>query len=155
MALYKRLGLVYEEDNGVLKIAEFDSLVGSQTISAAKKQIQLKNRGGKKVEKIPPDIEIEKEIELKESKKEEKNSNINSAHACESYESVISDMALEDEVKPMLWSFIKHCQLNGRTLTNDKLTNILVTMDLQRLTPGEKIQALQNAVNGGYYDIKR
>lgn len=94
----------------------------------------------------------------KESKKEEKNNNTNnSAHACacESYESVIADMELEDEVKPMLWSFIKHCQLNKRTLTNDKLTNILFEMDKQRLTPGEKIQALQNAINGGYYDIKR
>lgn len=165
LALYKRLGLVYEEDNGVLKIAEFDSLVGSQTISAAKKQEQRKTRdnvlkieSGQKADICPPDIEIEKEIDSKESKKEERNNNTNnSAHACacESYESVIADMELEDEVKPMLWSFIKHCQLNKRTLTNDKLTNILFEMDKQRLTPGEKIQVLQNAINGGYYDIKR
>lgn len=62
MQLYKKLGLIYEQDNGVLRISNFDKLIGSQTISAMKKQEQLANRGGIKVEKIPPDIE--KEIKI-------------------------------------------------------------------------------------------
>lgn len=73
----------------------------------------------------------------------------------ESYESIMEDMCLEEEVKPMMWNFIKHCQLNGKTLTNDKLTGILIEMDKQRLSPSEKIEALEKAINGGYYDIKR
>nr|DAQ49142.1 MAG TPA: replisome organizer [Caudoviricetes sp.] len=75
--------------------------------------------------------------------------------ARESYESIMEDMCLEEEVKPMMWNFIKHCQLNGKTLTNDKLTGILIEMDKQRLSPSEKIEALEKAINGGYYDIKR
>ena len=81
--------------------------------------------------------------------------NYNQPRARESYESIMEDMCLEEEVKPMMWSFIKHCQLNGKTLTNDKLTSILIEMDKQRLSSSEKIQALEAAVNGGYYDIKR
>lgn len=73
----------------------------------------------------------------------------------ESYDEVMNDMALEQEVKPIMWRFIKHCQLNGRTLTNDKLTDILFEMDKQRLDSDEKIEALQAAINGGYFDIKR
>lgn len=74
----------------------------------------------------------------------------------ESYEDIMNDVALEDEVRPMLWQFIKHCSLNGRKLTNDKLTDILLEMDFrQRLSPQEKIETLQAAINGGYYDIKR
>ena len=74
----------------------------------------------------------------------------------ESYEDIMNDVALEDEVRPMLWQFIKHCSLNGRKLTNDKLTDILLEMDFrQRLSPQEKIEALRTAINGGYYDIKR
>lgn len=73
----------------------------------------------------------------------------------ESYDDVMNDMALEQEVKPIMWRFIKHCQLNGRTLTNDKLTDILYEMDKQRLDSDEKIEALQAAINGGYFDIKR
>lgn len=64
MQLYKKLGLIYEQDNGVLRISNFDKLIGSQTISAMKKQEQLANRGGIKVEKIPPDIDKEKEIKI-------------------------------------------------------------------------------------------
>ena len=68
LSLYKKLGLIYEESDGVLRIAEFNSLVGSQTISAFKKQEQLKLRGGKKggtkVEKIPPERDLDIDIEV-------------------------------------------------------------------------------------------
>ena len=73
LELYKKLGLVYEQQDGILQIADFDRLIGSQTISAEKKQIQIANRqsgkqGGTKVENFPPDIKIlrDKEIENKE-----------------------------------------------------------------------------------------
>lgn len=93
-----------------------------------------------------------------ESMKEDKdNIYINHAHACESetYESIMNDFEVSPSVRPMVWNFIKHCQLNGRTLTNDKLSNILFEMDKQRLDEDEKIKALQTAINGGYFDIKR
>lgn len=73
LELYKKLGLVYEQQDGMLQIANFERLVGSQTISAEKKQIQIANRqsgkqGGTKVENFPPDIEIkrlrDKEIDI-------------------------------------------------------------------------------------------
>lgn len=73
LELYKKLGLVYEQQDGILQIANFDRLIGSQTISAEKKQIQIANRqsgkqGGTKVENFPPDIKIlrDKEIDNKE-----------------------------------------------------------------------------------------
>ena len=54
LELYKKLGLVYEQQDGILQIADFDRLIGSQTISAEKKQIQIANRqsgarGGKRL----------------------------------------------------------------------------------------------------------
>lgn len=67
LSLYQKLGLIYRMENGFLKIANFGNMIGSQTISAAKKQEQLERRkieGGKKVEKIPPDIDIEKDIDI-------------------------------------------------------------------------------------------
>ena len=76
-------------------------------------------------------------------------------NARETYDDVMNDMQLEDGVKPIMWRFIKHCQLNGRLLTNDKLADILYEMDKQRLDEDEKIEALQTAINGGYFDIKR
>ena len=75
MNLYRKLGLIYEQENGILKISNFEKMIGSQTISAYKKQIQLENRGGKKVEKIPPYIDIDKEKE-KEKYNKKKNTTL-------------------------------------------------------------------------------
>lgn len=73
LEMYKKLGLVYEQQDGILQITDFDRLIGSQTISAEKKQIQLSNRqggkqGGTKVEIFPPEIKIlrDKEIDIEE-----------------------------------------------------------------------------------------
>lgn len=80
LELYKKLGLVYEQQDGILQITNFDRLIGSQTISAEKKQIQIANRqsgkqGGTKVENFPPDIKIlrDKEIDNKEIKEKDIN----------------------------------------------------------------------------------
>ena len=40
MSLYKKLGLIYEQDNGILKIADFEDLVGSETYWAKQKRLQ-------------------------------------------------------------------------------------------------------------------
>lgn len=77
LELYKALGLVYQYENGLLRITDFEKMIGSQSIGAAKKQTQLENRkkalelnagkeGGQKVENFPPeiDIDIEKEKEI-------------------------------------------------------------------------------------------
>ena len=40
MSLYKNLGLIYEQDNGILKITDFEDLVGSETYWAKQKRIE-------------------------------------------------------------------------------------------------------------------
>lgn len=40
MSLYKKLGLIYEQENGILKIADFEDLVGSETYWAKQKSLQ-------------------------------------------------------------------------------------------------------------------
>lgn len=80
LELYKRLGLVYEQEDGILRITDFERLIGSQTYGAEKKQLQLQNRGGKnggtKVENFPLDIDSrerdkDKEINIEKESKEQ------------------------------------------------------------------------------------
>lgn len=73
----------------------------------------------------------------------------------ESYEQIMDDMQLTAAVKNTTWEFIKHCNLNGHKLTNEKLSSLLVALDMQTDTDEQKITLLNNAINGGYYDIKR
>ena len=96
-------------------------------------------------------------VSTKESKEKKDNSCNESmrGRARVSYEDIMNNLLLDEEVRPVCWEFIKHCQLNKHTLTNQKLEDILLYLDMQHYTAEEKIQALQAAINGGYYDIKR
>lgn len=75
LELYKALGLVYQLENGFLRIAEFEKLIGSTSIGAEKKKEQRENKkatekllGGQKVDNCPPDIEIYIDKELEKEK---------------------------------------------------------------------------------------
>lgn len=68
LELYKKLGLIFENNDGILEISEFDRLIGSQTYGAEKKQIQ---RAEDKCPPIcPPDKEI-KRLRDKENREED------------------------------------------------------------------------------------
>lgn len=79
LELYKKLGLIFENNDGILAISDFDRLIGSQTYGAEKKQLQ---RAEDKCPPIcPPDKEIkilrdkeirEEDIEIDIKEKEEK-----------------------------------------------------------------------------------
>lgn len=83
---YKKLGLIYENRDGIFAISEFDRLIGSQSVGAEKKAIQRRNReqeptleGGRMSAKCPPICPPEKEKEKEKeniyplSSREEKN----------------------------------------------------------------------------------
>lgn len=78
LELYKKLGLIYENQDGMLAISDFGRMVGSQSYGAEKKELQKSRKesnlieggqkGGTKVENFPP--EKEKEIKIIEKEKE-------------------------------------------------------------------------------------
>jgi hypothetical protein len=69
LELYKKLGLIYENNEGILAISDFDRLIGSQTCGAEKKALQRQRKwteiaeGGQKVDNCPPEKEKEKDKE--------------------------------------------------------------------------------------------
>ncbi len=84
LELYKQLGLIYETCDGVLAIAGFDRLVGSQSYGAEKKELQRKEQrehvgrlpnagGGQKVDNCPP--ERDKYKENREQRTDNRNKN--------------------------------------------------------------------------------
>jgi uncharacterized phage protein (TIGR02220 family) len=68
LELYKKLGLIYEEENNVLRITDYEKLVGSETAWAEKKRVYRERQNEKtKLLGQKEDIvreEIEKEIEI-------------------------------------------------------------------------------------------
>ena len=75
MELLKKIGLVTILESGEIYINQLDNLIGSKSVGALKKQ-QQRMLSGQRVDKCPPEIEIEyrdKDINIKEENiKEEK-----------------------------------------------------------------------------------
>lgn len=150
----------YQNAEKLNEIREYNR-IAQQRSRAKKKLLQAVNDNvnDKSMTVNGKEVDIEEEIEYirtNENKNKKLYNNIyNQNRTRESYDQIMDDCELEQEVRPMMSQFIKHCALNGHTLTNDKLSNICITMDFQHLDAAAKIAALQKAISGGYYDIKR
>lgn len=132
------------------------TLVKPQLLANQKRYENGCKGGRKETKRQPKDNQNETKAQpndndLKVSKKEEI---INNNYTCESYEEIMEVFGVSEMLKPTLWEFIKHCHLNGKKVTNDKLEDIIVELD-KKVEEAEKIRMVQNAIRGGYYDVKR
>ena len=90
------------------------------------------------------------------SKKERKERDLKKEnYTRESYDDLMDAWELSFAVREAVGRFIKHCTLNGQILTNDRLDGIIAELELHRENDDEKIQAINDAINGGYFDIRR
>ena len=67
LELFKKLGLVYEESNHILRLADAEQLVGSESKWAEKKRIYRENQRtiqGQIEDNVRQDIDIDKDIEI-------------------------------------------------------------------------------------------
>ena len=73
----------------------------------------------------------------------------------ESYDDVLDSCGITDaSLRRIVFEFIKHCQLNGRKVTNAKLYDIIVRLDLQtHCNAQQEYEILQRAIRKGYFDI--
>lgn len=168
LKIFTELDMIEFREDKTIYMTELPKMLGSEVASAERvrafrarqkeKEALLGNANVTPAKQlVTQEKELDKDIEKELSKKEyiKNNIYINHAREEETYESIMNDFEVSPSVRPMVWNFIKHCQLNGRTLTNDKLSGILFEMDKQRLDDDEKVKTLQGAINGGYFDIKR
>lgn len=102
----------------------------------------------------------ENDIYMQVSKKEEKNNNYlnvysnTRTHEIESYDDIFESMYVSHELKLKFIEFIKHCQVNGKIVTNDKLKDIIIRLDMAYTNDIDKIQSLKRAINSGCFDIQ-
>lgn len=73
----------------------------------------------------------------------------------ESYNEIFDKCHIYGELRRTFFEFIRHCQLNGRIVTNDKLYSIIVRLDLRFGNDiNDKIACLTDARDKGYFDVK-
>ena len=132
--------------------------IGNQ--NAKTTQTTQNNPNNPKQPKQPEDDnEYDNDNDILSKKESKKKNNIKlsnaHAHARESYDEILETFGVEPTLKRTLGEFIQHCQLNGKTLTNEKLKRTIVNLDMQYNNEVDKVQAVHKAISGGYFDIKR
>ena len=98
------------------------------------------------------------ELELNNVSKNVDKNNTACARAreeIESYDDVLDSCGITDaSLRRIVFEFIKHCQLNGRKVTNAKLYDIIVRLDTQtHCNVQQEYEILQRVIRKGYFDI--
>lgn len=122
MELYKKLGLIYEQENGIKQIANFDNLIGSESQSAVYKCQQ------NKLEKFQQNSNKIKILDTRD-KIEDKDSNlVNLSKECVSKETT----GTHTHVRPTLEEVTEYVKSQGlqvnakRFLSEEDLKNKLL-----------------------------
>ena len=159
LELYKKLGLVYMQENGLLKITNFEELVGGETYWA--KQKRNKRLEYKKLDNVQQesnksplyididkdiDIDIDKDIDKKKDKDIIKDKK-------ETYDTIIFESEKEEEVKDCLLDFIKMRQTIKRPLTNRALKMLINKLNNFSSNKNDKIKILEQSILNCWQDI--
>lgn len=122
LELYKKLGLIYEQENGIKQIANFDNLIGSESQSAVYKRQQ------NKLEKFQQNSNKIKILDTRD-KIEDKDSNlVNLSKECVSKETT----GTHTHVRPTLEEVTEYVKSQGlqvnekRFLSEEDLKNKLL-----------------------------
>lgn len=110
------------------------------------------------VSKLDTQDRVRLELELNNVSKNVDKNNTACARAreeIESYDDVLDSCGITDaSLRWIVFEFIKHCQLNGRKVTNAKLYDIIVRLDTQtHCNTQQEYEILQRAIRKGYFDI--
>lgn len=72
----------------------------------------------------------------------------------DSYDEIFASCGVKGELKNAFIRFVKHCNLNGRIITNDKMYNLIARLDMAfGRDDWAKIASLDKAISRGYFDI--
>ena len=81
-------------------------------------------------------------------------SNVSNKEALDSYDKILDDLEVRDNYRYWIIEFIKHCQLNGKTITNQKLKDTILRLDFSYKDDKDKVESLKNTIRSGYFDIQ-
>ena len=145
LELFKKLGLIYEQENGIIKIADFDELIGSETDYAAQKRkqriqttqvventqlleqkndihSQVDNVEDTKVDSTVENVHIEirdKSIEYRDIYRE------NIIYLLSSSKSIYSNLKLDKQYEETLMMMIKAAQVTKKIPKQGRLEDLM------------------------------
>jgi len=136
--LYKALGLIYVDKDGVLCLTDHENLVGSSTDYADQKRIQRANNAPQ----LPPVDNVHTDV----------HENVHTENRdVDSRDKEIRDKDNSTVLESALSDYVEHRKAMGKPLVGKGLE--LVREDLEKLAPGDKekqIAILQQSIKRGW-----
>ena len=72
-----------------------------------------------------------------------------------SHAEIMDELCVSNALKGALSGFLRHCYVNHRLVTNDKLVDIIERLCDQYGTDEErKVACVERAIRGGFFDVK-
>ena len=142
LELFKKLGLVYEEENNILKLTEVEKLVGSEGKSAqwmrdkrardnAHKQITTSSQTTSQSDR-EIDIDIEKDIDIDINKDIDKDIENKIIDLLSSSKDIFISIKLENEYEETLKMMIRAGQITKKIPTQGRLEDLMKEMIFDR-----------------------
>lgn len=99
----------------------------------------------------PQTVEENKSKQARNKKEFKKTTAPARAYACEDYDEVLTDCGVNNSaLRSAVFRFIKHLNVNGVKVINDRLYGIITSLDFAYRTDAEKIAAIDEAITKGY-----
>lgn len=145
MKLLEEIGLVEILEDGAIYIEAVSNMIGCTTISALKKQEQLKNKKQKDIgwNKGGKNSTKDKDITIIKDKDKDKK---------ETYDTIL-ESEKEEEVKECLLDFIKMRKIIKRPLTNRALKMLINKLNNLASNKENKIKILEQSILNCWQDI--
>ena len=132
LELFKKLGLVYEEENHILRLTGAEQIVGSEWSSAErvrkyreKKALQCNTNVTKSNAQCNTDIDIEKDIDIDIDKDINKDIENKIIYLLSSSKNIYIGMKLENEFNETLMMMIKAAQVTKVIPTQGRLEDLM------------------------------
>lgn len=99
----------------------------------------------------PQTVEENKSKQARNKKEFKKTTAHARAYACEDYDEVLTDCGVDNSaLRSAVFRFIKHLNVNGVKVINDRLYGIITSLDFAYRTDADKIAAIDEAISKGY-----
>ena len=171
LGLFKQLGLIYEEKDKILKITNFNEMVGSEASNPnaqrqkrfRERQKQLKlsvtdsnvDSNAKNNEEIEIDIR-DRDKSIDKDINNINNTNINNKKERKketNYDKIINSMVEDEEIKNSIYEFIKMRKLIKKPMTDRALTMLINKLEKLSSDKDIQIKILEKSILKNWTDI--
>lgn len=164
LELYKKLGLIYEDNNGCLTISNFNNMIGSESTWAEKKrnyrekQKLLGHSQGQKednvLDNVRQEIEIDKEIDIDIDKEKEIEKELDKESFLFELASYTKNSTLQNSLK----DFFEMLDKKGIDMKQNNVESILNKLDSISCDDEEKIKIVNKSIEkkwNSFYPLKK